>query len=173
MIETNRLSIRPLTLEQLRLHLAGGTALEDEFGALPGHRDVTEPLLSILTHFTIPFLQNPNRQPLYDTIWIARDRTLNQFVAEAKFKGAPDEEHTIEIGYGTYPIFQRRGYMTELVGGLVGWALKQSGVRRVTAETAVANTASQAVLLSNGFQPFAQDEMTRWWEHKGMMSDKR
>lgn len=164
MIDTNRLSIRPLTLEQLRLHLAGGHLLEAELGALPGHRDVTEPLLSILTHFTIPFLQNPNRQPLYDTIWIARDRTLNQFVADAKFKGGPDDEHTIEIGYGTYPAFQRQGYMTELVGGLVDWALKQTGVRRVTAETALTNTASQTVLLHNGFRPFEQDELTQWWE---------
>ncbi|MBO0930102.1 GNAT family N-acetyltransferase [Fibrella aquatilis] len=164
MIETNRLSIRPLTLEQLRLHLAGGTLLEDELGALPGHREVTEPLLSILKHFTIPFLQNPNRQPLYDTIWIARDRTLNQFVADAKFKGAPDEEQTIEIGYGTYPTFQGRGYMTELVGGLVTWALNQPGVRRVTAETDLTNAASQAVLRHNSFHPFAEDDRTMWWE---------
>ncbi|RYF49267.1 MAG: N-acetyltransferase [Cytophagaceae bacterium] len=164
MIETRRLTLIPLTLDQVRLHIAGGTWLEDELDVQPGHREVAEPLLSIIKAFTIPFLQNPDRQPIYDTIWVALDRELNQFVADMKFKGAPDDEQTVEIGYGTYPAFQRRGYMTEIVDGLTTWALSQPGVDRVTAETALTNTASQAVLLNNQFTPFEQDDYVRWWE---------
>ncbi|WP_375446350.1 GNAT family N-acetyltransferase [uncultured Fibrella sp.] len=166
MIATPRLTLIPLTVDQVRLHIAGGTRLEDELGVRSGHREVAEPLLSIIKAFTIPFLQSPDRQPIYDTIWVALDRELNQFVADAKFKGAPDEEQTVEIGYGTYPAFQRRGYMTEIVGGLTAWALSQPGVDRVTAETALNNTASQAVLLNNQFMPFEQDEYVRWWEKR-------
>ncbi|MEZ0542779.1 GNAT family N-acetyltransferase [Fibrella arboris] len=164
MIDTPRLTLIPLTLDQVRLHIAGGTLLEDELGARPGHREVAEPLRSIIQAFTIPFLQNPARQPIYDTIWVALDRELNQFVADIKFKGAPDEEQTVELGYGTYPAFQRRGYMTEIVGGLTAWALAQPGIDRVTAETALTNVASQAVLLTNQFNPFEQDQYVRWWE---------
>lgn len=175
MIDTPRLTLMPLTLEQVRLHLAGGTLLEEAMGVRPGHRTVTEPLLSILTHFTVPFLQNPRRQPIYDTIWVALDRELNQFVADCKFKGAPDEEQTVEIGYGTYPGFQRRGYMTELVGGLTRWAFTQPGIHRITAETLLPNAASQSVLLANGFTSFEQDERVRWWElrrESRVMSDE-
>ncbi|MBO0948722.1 GNAT family N-acetyltransferase [Fibrella sp. HMF5405] len=164
MIETTRLTLFPLTLDQVRLHIAGGTWLEDELGVRPGHREVTEPLLSIIKAFTIPFLQQPERQPIYDTIWVALDRELNQFVADMKFKGAPDDEQTVEIGYGTYPAFRQRGYMTEIVGGLTDWALSQPGINRVTAETALTNSASQAVLLTNQFSPFEQDDYVRWWE---------
>jgi [ribosomal protein S5]-alanine N-acetyltransferase len=165
MLETPRLTLIPLTLEQVRLHIAGGTLLEEAMGVRPGHRLVEEPLMSIIRHFTIPFLQNPTRQPLYDTLWIALDRELNQFVADTKFKGPPDEDdHSVEIGYGTYPAFQQRGYMTEIVGSMVGWALAQPGVERVVAETALANVASQQVLLNNRFVPFGQDERVRWWE---------
>ncbi|CCH02246.1 acetyltransferase [Fibrella aestuarina BUZ 2] len=167
MIETPRLMLLPLSLEQVRLHIAGGTRLEEAMGVRPGHREVTEPLLSILRHFTIPFLQNPGRQSIYDTLWIALDTTLNQFVADAKFKGMPDEEQTVEIGYGTYPAFQRRGYMTEIVGAMTAWALSQPNTHRVVAETALDNTASQTVLLNNGFRPFEQDERVRWWERLG------
>ena len=110
--------------------------------------------------------RDPVRQPIYDTIWVALDRELNQFVADAKFKGAPDEEQTVEIGYGTYPAFQRRGYMTEIVAGLTAWAFSQSGIERVTAETALDNIASQAVLLNNQFIPFEQNEYVCWWEKK-------
>jgi [ribosomal protein S5]-alanine N-acetyltransferase len=165
MLETPRLTLIPLTPEQVRLHIGGGTLLEDAMGVRPGHRIVEEPLQSIIRHFTIPFLQNPARPFLYDTLWIALDRDLNQFVADTKFKGAPDEDdHSVEIGYGTYPAFQRRGYMTEIVGGMVGWALAQPGVQRVVAETALDNTASQNVLINNHFIPFKQDECVRWWE---------
>lgn len=166
MVDTPRLTLIPLTVDQVRLHIMGGTCLEEEFGVRPGHREVTEPLLSIIKAFTIPFLQNPARQPIYDTIWVALDRELNQFVADAKFKGAPDDEQTVEIGYGTYPAFQRRGYMTEIVGGLTAWGLSQPGVDRVTAETALTNTASQAVLLNNQFVLFEQDDYVCWWERK-------
>lgn len=166
MIETPRLTLTPLTLDQVRLHIAGGTLLEEALGVRPGYREVTEPLLSIIRAFTIPFLQNPARQPIYDTIWVALDRELNQLVADAKFKGAPDEEQTVELGYGTYPAFQRRGYMTEIVAGLTVWALSQPGIHRVTAETALTNTASQYVLLKNGFTMFEQDEYVCWWEKR-------
>lgn len=166
MIETPRLTLIPLSLDQVRLHIAGGTLLEENLGVRPGHRTVTEPLLSIIRAFTIPFLQDPARQPIYDTIWVALDRDRQQLVADIKFKGAPDEEQTVEIGYGTYPAFQQQGYMTEIVGGLTAWALAQPGVNRVTAETAVTNAASQAVLLTNQFIPFEQNEYVRWWEKK-------
>nr|ARK09115.1 GCN5 family acetyltransferase [Fibrella sp. ES10-3-2-2] len=164
MLETPRLTLIPMTLDQVHLHIAGGTLLEEAMGVLPGHREVTEPLLSIIRAFTIPFLQDPSREFLYDTIWVALDRNLNQFVADMKFKGAPDDEQTVEIGYGTYPAFQRRGYMTEIVGSMTAWALAQPGVDRVTAETTLTNAASQAVLLANNFAPFEQDDYVRWWE---------
>ncbi len=164
MIETARLRLIPLTSTQVRLHVAGGTRLEEALTVRPGHRTVDEPLRSILTAFTIPFLDDPRRQLLFDTIWIALDRELNQFVADAKFKGAPDEEQTVEIGYGTYPAFRQQGYMTELVGGLLAWAFQQPGLWRVTAETALGNTASEGVLLRNGFRLFEQNEHVCWWE---------
>ena len=97
-------------------------------------------------------------------MWLAIDRQKKQFVAEAKFKGEPDETGTIEIGYGTYPGLYRQGYMTEMVGGLLEWARRQPGVRRVVADTEAENVASQKVLERNGFRLFDQIEDMLWWE---------
>lgn len=165
MIETDRLTILPLTLSQLQLHIADRYQLEAEMGILRGHRQVVEPLLSILTHFTIPRLQDPSLDPLYHTLWVAIDRQKNQFVAEAKFKGEPDETGSVEIGYGTYPALHRQGYMSEMVGGLVKWASQQPGVQRIVADTDVENVASQKVLMKNGFQLFDRVEDMLWWEY--------
>lgn len=164
MIETTRLTLLPLTLSQLKLHLADTHRLEAALGLKRGHREVAEPLLSILTHFTIPRLQDSTLDPLYHTLWIAIDRQKQQIVAEAKFKGEPDEG-TVEIGYGTYPALQRQGYMSEMVGGLMQWVGRQPDVQRVVADTDVENVSSQKVLVKNGFQLFDRRENMLWWEY--------
>lgn len=170
MIETARLTLIPLTLEQLCLLITNNYQLEKTLGLLKGHRELVEPVLSIITHFTIPRLQNPQLDPLYHTMWMAIDRQKKQFVAEAKFKGEPDETGTIEIGYGTYSVLHRQGYMTEMVGGLMNWAGQQPGVQRVVADTEAENVASQKVLSKNGFQLFDRIENMLWWECRFLQS---
>lgn len=165
MIETSRLTLIPLTAHQLRLHIADTYRLEEELGLQIGHREVTEPLLSVITHMVIPQVENPATNSLFHTIWIAIDRQKNQFVAEALFKGEPDETEAIEIGYGTYPALYQQGYTSEMVGGLLNWVQEQPGVRRVIAETDSENIASQKVLEKNHFRQFDRIENQRWWEY--------
>jgi RimJ/RimL family protein N-acetyltransferase len=71
-------------------------------------------------------------------------------VASGGFKGPP-VDGTAEIGYSVLPRFQGRGYATEMVGGLVRWAMGQPGVTGVLAETEWANPASVRVLSKAGF----------------------
>ncbi|QJW88548.1 GNAT family N-acetyltransferase [Spirosoma taeanense] len=165
MIETSRLTLLPLTLDQLRLYVADNHRLEQTLNLKPGYRRVVEPLLSIIVHFTIPRLKDPAFNPIYHTLWIAIDRDRQQIVAEAKFKGEPDETGTVEIGYGTYPAFQRQGYMSEMVGGMMNWVAQQPNVRRIVADTDVENVASQKVLSKNGFRLFDRMEQMLWWEY--------
>jgi [ribosomal protein S5]-alanine N-acetyltransferase len=73
-------------------------------------------------------------------------------VAGGGFLGAP-QDGIAQIGYSVLPQFQGRGYATEMVGGLVRWAMGQPGVVRVVAETEWANPASVRVLTKAGFTP--------------------
>jgi len=166
MIETPRLTIIPLTLDQLHLHIANKYELEQTLGLKEGNRQAVEPVRSIIVYFTIPRLGDPSLDPLFHTMWLAIDREKKQFVAEAKFKGEPDETGTIEIGYGTYPGLHRQGYMTEMVRGMVNWASQQPGVQRVVADTEAENVASQKVLEKSEFRLFDQIENMLWWEIK-------
>jgi [ribosomal protein S5]-alanine N-acetyltransferase len=75
---------------------------------------------------------------------------LPVLVASGGFMGPP-QEGSVDIGYSVLPQFQGRGYATEMVGGLVRWALGQPGVARVVAETEWANPASVRVLNKVGF----------------------
>lgn len=67
------------------------------------------------------------------------------------FKGAPDAEGMVEIGYGIDEAYRQNGYATEALSGMVKWALQQDGVEYISAQTEPDNKISQNVLLKNGF----------------------
>jgi len=68
------------------------------------------------------------------------------------FKGLPDSNGTVEIGYSVLEEHQRRGYASEAIGALVAWAFAQPGVRRVVAETYPELIGSLGVLRKLGFK---------------------
>lgn len=67
------------------------------------------------------------------------------------FKGPPDKQGMVEIGYSVLPEFQRQGLATEMVAGIVRWAKRRSEVRQLEAETNIDNKASIRVLEKNSF----------------------
>lgn len=73
-------------------------------------------------------------------------------IGDLCFKGL-SSDGMVEIGYGLFPDFQGKGYMTEAVKGMVAWVIAQEGVKRVEAETEENNVASQRVLKKSGFVP--------------------
>lgn len=73
-------------------------------------------------------------------------------IGEMSFKGL-NEDGSVEIGYGISEKYRGCGYATEALSAIVTWALKQTGVSRVEAETEAANIASEKVLEKCGFVP--------------------
>ncbi len=79
------------------------------------------------------------------------------------FRGDPNEEGEIEIAYGSFENFRKKGYMTEAVAAVLDWAFGQKSVKTVIAETDFDNDASHTVLKRNGFETFLQLENMSWW----------
>ena len=98
-------------------------------------------------------------------IWlmILLGRTAPQLVGSVGFKGRPDAAGCVEIGYGVEPGWRRRGYATEAVERLVGWAWEQ-GVRRIVAECDERNRASAGVLQATGMRLYERRGKMQWWE---------
>ncbi len=84
-------------------------------------------------------------------------------VGDLCFMGLPNDNGEIEIGYGTYEDFRGNGYMTEAVGGMVGWAKTQPNIKKITASTDKTNRASYTVLQKNGFVKSGEsDDLFHW-----------
>jgi len=78
--------------------------------------------------------------------------------------GGPDEQGSVEIGYGMAPPYRGRGYATEAADALTGWLLRRPGVRQVVASALRrGNPASRRVLEKAGFQLRFEDEEFAWY----------
>ncbi len=85
------------------------------------------------------------------------------------FKGPPDADGAVEIGYGIVPDFQGRGYATEAAEAGVAFAFGTGQVLLVRAQTLPTPNASTRVLDKCGFQRIGEvhdpDDGLVWrWE---------
>lgn len=81
--------------------------------------------------------------------------------------GGPDASGALEIGYGIIPEYRGQGYAPEMVRALIGWALEQPEVTRVTAECEADNVASVRVLEKVGMRRVGQRDSLLLWETSG------
>ena len=136
-IETERLLLYPISNEEME------ALIENE----------TEPDLK---QAYTEMLQGCCREPenrIWYALWMMELKNAPRtIVGDFSFKGL-STDGTVEIGYGLRDGFCGNGYMTEAVKAATVWALTQTGVTRVVAETDPGNTASQKVLAACGFAP--------------------
>ena len=88
------------------------------------------------------------------------DRTV---VGDIGFHGPPSAQGAVTVGYGLATSARGRGYATEALRALVGWALDRPEVVRVDADTTHANVASQRVMERAGMRLVGRDEQLRYY----------
>ena len=148
-IQTPRLVLFPLTEAQLHLYL-DASALEVQLGLTISQRQVSEELRDAIENTLIPAAQQHKSSPVY-TLWTAVDKTHNMMVGDISLCVHKDTEEEIEIGYGTYDQHQNKGYMTEMIAGILDWLETQNTFSSVIATTAETNYPSHKVLIKNKF----------------------
>jgi RimJ/RimL family protein N-acetyltransferase len=151
MIETDRLIIKPLTYDQLVKYTACDNSLEEELNLNPSCRTISTELNEALEQTILLNVADPSKNYLYYTLWTAISKAENRMIGDLCIVGEPNDEGEIEIGYGTYDDYQGRGYMTEIVGGIISWAKSQPAVKSIIASTEKMNLASHKVLQKNQF----------------------
>jgi RimJ/RimL family protein N-acetyltransferase len=97
-------------------------------------------------------------------IWLVLLPAKQVLIGDIGFKGAPDANGMVEIGYSILPAWRGHGYATEALRGLTAWAAQQPEVRRVTAECLEDNTASIRVLEKSALRQIGRDEHGLKWE---------
>lgn len=162
MIQTARLTIRPFTGEMML------AALDDPVvaGAMLGLR-VAAGWPNAAERGALSFLADQ----------IARDPELADwqmqvFIQTAEgiiigtggFKGRPDKDGMVDLGYGIAPAYQGQGYATEAGAALIAWAFAQPRVRRIFADCLATNPASARVLAKLGLRQIPPRGQYLNWE---------
>ncbi|MFB9862139.1 GNAT family N-acetyltransferase [Rufibacter immobilis] len=163
-IETDRLLIRPLTETQLHLYVANNGSLEKQLGVGYSPKEIAEDLADALENYFLRLVPQHREQYYFYTLWSIILKQGQVLVGDLCFKGEPDEEGEVEIGYGTYADFQQQGIMTEAVGGLLRWCSTRPDIKTLIAETEAGNEASEKVLERNHFHRDAQTRDNTWWK---------
>lgn len=155
-----------LSLNTKRLELIAGTAELVRAQLGDGER------FALLLDVIIPRLSppTPDAQEVMECMAQALDRGPDQagwwcwyfvlregvighrvLIGDGGFKGPPDTDGMLEIGYSVLRSQRNQGYATEAVTALVEWASEHPEVRRIIAETKRTNAASMRVLEKIGF----------------------
>ena len=164
-IDTERLLLFPLTIPQLELYCKGHDELEHALNLTPFGRNMAPQVHDTVQKITLPAMRKAaSTDYLFHTFWLVVDKLSRTIVAEIGFKGPPDIDGCVEIGYGTMPAMQNKGYMTEAVKGIVQWTAQRSDITTVLAETHAGNKASIRVLEKNRFIQMHQKGEMLWWK---------
>jgi RimJ/RimL family protein N-acetyltransferase len=166
MIETERLILKPLTYEQLVKYIKCDNSLEIELKLNETSRKISPELKEAIEQTILPNVADKTKNYLYSTLWIAISKFDNKMVGDLCIVGEPNAIGEIEIGYGTYDEFQNKGFMTEVVSGIIEWTKTQPMVKSIIASTDKINIASFRVLKKNNFIKIGETETLFNWKLK-------
>lgn len=96
-------------------------------------------------------------------VWLVFTKEENAIIGDIGFKGKPDLENTVEIGYGFAPSAQNNGFATEAVKELIKWTFSFDNVHKIIAECLMNNVPSIRVLEKLQMnRTESESNMLRW-----------
>lgn len=98
----------------------------------------------------VGFVRNYKQSP-HTGVWGVFEKGSKVYKGTASLNPLPNSPY-LQIGYKLHPGIQNKGYATEIARHLLRQAFMKAKLRKVTAVTDPANTASQRVLHKAGLQ---------------------
>jgi RimJ/RimL family protein N-acetyltransferase len=163
-IHTQRLRLLVLNLEQLKEYLIHPDRLEEELGFPISRAVLTQPVRRAIGIKIDKMARADEMDHAWYTYWLIIVADEPYGVGTLGFKGHPDKEGAVEIGYGIDPAWQGQGYITETVRAMINWAFAHSLCRSVFAAGVLkSNPASSRVLEKVGMHIYEETAETLSW----------
>ena len=162
-INTTRLVLIPLSAAQLVMYLDQENELFRQVG--PVSREIlTESLKRAINMKLKKMTSAPPQDLLWLTYWLIQVPPEGYGAGMIGFKGVPDDNGAVEIGYGIDSSFRNMGYMTEALEGMIRWAFKDPRCERILApDTPRSNRGSNRVLEKVGMRVYQEKRDSLSW----------
>ena len=173
-IKTRRLTLIPLSQQQLELCLSDLPTLSRELAVSIADTVVDEPAQrAIKLKLEKMARAIPPRHPWY-TYWLIVINEQQCGAGLVGFKGYPNEQGQVEIGYGLDPAFRNHGYMSEAVQAITEWALAAPEcISMIVAEVHKTNLASIRVIQKAGMAIYHETDNSLYWRITKAMPNKK
>jgi len=149
----------------------GGMGLfEERMSLTPSNEVWDEHLRQAMEYMYNNTLKHPDDY-VWFTNWQIILKVENKAIGSAGFKNSPQEDGSVEIGYGINADYRNQGFMTEALNAMCDWVLSQPDVKSVIAETDKDNFASQQVLRKCGLYKYRESEKAFWWKTNSKLTD--
>jgi len=162
-IETSRLRLIPLSLAQLVSCTQSLSQFEEQLGLRLEPGTLTVPALRACDIKIEKMHHAPLSEHAWYTYWLAITQEQPRGIGCLGFKGAPDDDGAVEIGYGIADAAQGLGYGTEAVRALIDWAFSFPSCRSVWGDPLKTNEASNRLLEACGARLVRETETSNVW----------
>lgn len=160
-IKTERLILHLLNPEQLKKLIENVNILEEELN-IKYKGEPVEGIFKEIMSNQLQICKKDKENYLWNSFWIIIREEDRVVVGSIGFKGKPNNEGEVEIGYGLSKDFEKNGYMTEGIKQICKWALEQKKISSIAADTDFDNFPSQRILQRCGFEKIEEKDIIRW-----------
>jgi [ribosomal protein S5]-alanine N-acetyltransferase len=170
MIETERLQLIACNKMHLNALIQGEQALADLLGVELAENWQVFP--GGAPHALKMLEANPQILRWGMHLFLKKDE--NKIIGNGGFKGVPDENGMVEIGYAVSPLYENQGLGTEAARGMIDYAFSWSNVAMVDAHTLAEENASVKILQKCGMTKIAEkhdDEDGDIWQWRILRAD--
>jgi ribosomal-protein-alanine N-acetyltransferase len=147
-IVTQRLTLTACPLQVARAAGGGKRQLETLIGAHLDDEWLDEDGRGLLSYYDYQVRDDPS--VIGWGLWLIMHNAERVVFGSIGFKGKPDKNGEIEIGYGISPNYRRQGYTSEAALALVTWGFSHPEVRQLNAECLPHNIGSARILEKIG-----------------------
>jgi RimJ/RimL family protein N-acetyltransferase len=161
-LESERLTLIPLTHQQLLLLRQDRTLMEISMGLTPSFM-LVDPfyyaeIIDALDNFWLPnTLAYPDKY-LWYTDWELVLKSTNTSVGGMGFAGYPNENGEAEIGYMIDANQHNKGFATEAIQAMIKWAFTHPFVKAIIVHTYADNLPSRRLMDKCGFEQMEEIE---------------
>ncbi|MDH6252406.1 ribosomal-protein-alanine N-acetyltransferase [Chryseobacterium sp. H1D6B] len=160
-IETERILLIPYNKTLINKIQQEDYTIFDDMNLIPAKDWPDEDVLETLPRVLIN-LEKVSAPTGFES-WMIIAKEKNEIIGDIGFKGLPDSEGRIDLGYGIVESARKKGYAREAASALIKWAFKDSKVLEITAKCDIKNTGSINLLTSINFERTNIEENMIGW----------
>jgi [ribosomal protein S5]-alanine N-acetyltransferase len=168
-LTTQRLTLIPCSIEVANAAYGSKRHLESLVGARLESTWLDDDGRGLLSYYAGQMNYDPAM--LGWGLWLIQHSAQGIVFGSIGFKGKPNADGMVEIGYGIAPPYRRQGYTFEAARALVNWAFAQPGVAYITAECLLDNYGSARILEKLGMRRTGVQGSYIKWELKPTAED--